>query len=62
MRKASLLILFSYLSLAIQAQSKHIASVTSQETSPTAAIIVGVVILIVIIIVLYRRQKRKFND
>ncbi len=62
MRKVGFLVLFSYLSLAIQASPKHIASATSHETSPTAAIIVGVILLIVVIVVLYRRQKRKFND
>ena len=61
MRKVGFLILFSYLSLIVQANQRHIAT-AGRETSPTAAIILGVVLLIIVIIVLYRRQKRKFND
>ncbi|GHE36181.1 hypothetical protein GCM10017764_19440 [Sphingobacterium griseoflavum] len=61
MRKVGFLILFSYLTIAAQAQTDDMAA-PSHETSPTAAIIVGVILVLLIIIVLYRRQKRKFND
>lgn len=61
MRKVGILVLLSYLTLAVQASPRYIAS-ASHETSPTAAIILGVILLIIVIVVLYRRQKRKFND